>query len=634
MNIDAELERLASRGNVEQVIEMFDLAQLAEFNPELGPKSLPSQLVARALSLIGRPGSEVEQDTVEPVLAAFYGALVVWKDEKSSALMVAFTSRDPELAEQIPNALIATYHRNREAQEHARMVAASMTLEDRVASQRKRVEVAREAVRQFQLEHRVAAADGVKSPAIIELEVVTERYAEVQRDLAELRAIIVAAESVTDRSAAPEQIETEALSELRTDLQEQVIDLARMQKTYGDSHAGVLALRERIAETQAVIDRSVASQVEMLRAQVRFLAREQADLAVKRDEAMNALFGVGTSAIELLSLVRTADVEADVLARLELQAADLAARTAIPALDLEVILPASRPLWPLGYGRKTYLIIATLAGLCIALTVAGLRELLDRTVRSHNQLEAARSVAPVGMLPAVPRRRAYDLTDLIQRRPDNHLAGALRGAVLGMEIANGGTLPNSLTVCPVHASDGEHFVARALALELVTAGRHVLLVEPRIAGPGWFRAPDPRPGLAEFLRGDADFDALVRREQATGLHILSRGRGRLPPLHDRTPVERILAQAHSRDLTVVFDAPPVLASASTLQIACATERTLLVLRWGRTKREHADLAVRRLRSSGVEMPFTLIDRVNGRRQALYGFRDAAAFADAGPANVW
>jgi hypothetical protein len=60
-------------------------------------------------------------------------------------------------------------------------------------------------------------------------------------------------------------------------------------------------------------------------------------------------------------------------------------------------------------------------------------------------------------------------------------------------------------------------------------------------------------------------------------------------------------------------------------LAALTERTLLTVRWGGTRRRAVELASHRLQSGTNANLMVVINMVKPRKHALYGFKDAELF---------
>jgi Mrp family chromosome partitioning ATPase len=307
-----------------------------------------------------------------------------------------------------------------------------------------------------------------------------------------------------------------------------------------------------------------------------------------------------------------------------------------PVFDLEMLSPATQPIWPEGRSRSVYLLLAIFASGVIAVTLAGVLELTDRTVRSPQQLAGEPGLVPVGMLP-VPATPGGIVT--LGERKGKHgprLEEAFRDVLLAMENENGGLLPDSLMVTTARTDEGAGFVANGLALALVERGRNVLIVDAVTPRSRFWQhnTPGAKPGLAEYLRQEAPLMNLVTDTGFKGLHVLPRGKGTLSHLRDAERIEHILDYAAAFGHLVIFVCPPVVNNASALRIAAVVTRVMLVIGWGATPRDAVLLTSQKLRNGRVDRVLTVLNGVQPRLHALYSYRDAAAFADQTTVSGW
>ena len=145
--------------------------------------------------------------------------------------------------------------------------------------------------------------------------------------------------------------------------------------------------------------------------------------------------------------------------------------------DVEVLSPATTPVGPVGRGRIFYLLAVSIAAGMIGLTVAVVREILDRSVRSFQQLQNIPGLSEAAMVPVVSGRVAGSLVGLVDRGHEGRFGEALRALVLALKQTNGGSFPSSVLVASPLPGEGKSLIAAALAVEVATSGQRVLLVD-------------------------------------------------------------------------------------------------------------------------------------------------------------
>lgn len=625
LNLTTEVERLMSRDTASRVIETLDLASLPEFNPALREESAVSRLkgIFRG-ALFGAPDlPSAPADSLDAVIPEFLASLDVAREPSSDVVRIGFQSLDPNIAAEVPNTLLQVYLDQRRANLADEVSQANAWIDERIAEQRARMAAATKAVEDYGRESGLNGKDPSDGLAERLSTLTTERngIARTRASFAATAASIEAASTVADKMMLAD---SPTLAALGRDLQNQQYDLERLLRTYGNAHPEVVAARSRIDDTAARLSGEVDRHVQSLRSRVAELDREDANLAADLAEARAALARRQDAEAERDRLQRQADAEQEALELLEAQRRTLTAEGKLPVADVEMLSPATVPLYAVGRGKSFYLAATLVLAGMLGVTAACLVEMLDRSVRSHEQIRAIEGIAPAGMVPRLPRRLSR--LPALATRPDGMFARSVREVALSLERGDGRP-PASVLVTSALPAEGKTTIAAALALEIAASGHPVLLVDGDVHHGRLHDlfGCDDRPGLTDLVAGRHALAEIVRTDEATGMTFLPRGEPNGVPL-DRETVARLLACGKEAGCTVVLDSAPVLGSTDAAALAGSVERTLVVSRWGRTSRNALEAAIERLRAPRKERVAVAINMVEPRRHALYGFKDAALFS--------
>ncbi len=606
-SLETELERITARQNIQAVIDRLDLAQVPELN--LARPGTPSRLATVLRSWIGTPppaATAAPQDPTQRRLDAFSARLAVRRESAPGLVTLFFAATDPQRAADIANLTVQTYVEQRNAQQRDLTRASMDWLAPRIARQQQVYDTELARARDFQRRNNLSATPGgsVTSQTVIAL---TSRRDQLDQQQAQLNATLAMIPDTGRTPLVPLPGEPESLTALRDELQDQQHALAERQAKYGTQYGGIDLTEERIAGTRDQILR--AAEVYGISVQAA-LEANRADLAAVQaqlDQAQGGLSRRNVAELELGDMLRGVAAEAEALARLQDQQRDLREGTDMPAVSVEVLSPATPPLAPEGRGRKVYLAMAVVLAGMAALLAVGLSELLDRSIRSTEQLRLSPDTVPVGLLPRLRRREARAMTRLVRTDPGHPFSNALRAMLVMIQSQSRGAVPLSMLVCPGGREGDATMTSAALALGLNGLGRRVLVVDCHPATA----APDAGQEWA-MPRDDGTMLRLVRLED--------RPDPAAAPLAER--IRALLDHGSYSDSVVIFDAPSPLASGVTLQLAVMTARTVLVCSWGRTPRQLARLSADRLIAASDARILMALADVNLRRHARSGSRDA------------
>ena len=254
---------------------------------------------------------------------------------------------------------------------------------------------------------------------------------------------------------------------------------------------------------------------------------------------------------------------------------------------MEDALPPQRPSSP-DHVRNA--LIGASIGLLAALAAAFLRRLLDVNVRTTTD---ATEAGGAGLLGAIPQDKTMiAASDAQLGDPSPRVAEAVRQLRTNLRFAAVDDPPRVVMVASSNPGEGKSTVIGSLAQAIAASGQPVILIDADLRRPRQASqfGVDGRVGLSEVLSGDVFLaDALVTLED--GLVLLPAGR--TPP----NPSEQLgssrmkeLLEALSETHMILVDAPPVLPVTDSTLLANAVDGTILVVRHGKTRKDHVEVA--------------------------------------------
>jgi capsular exopolysaccharide synthesis family protein len=262
------------------------------------------------------------------------------------------------------------------------------------------------------------------------------------------------------------------------------------------------------------------------------------------------------------------------------------------------------------------LVTAALLGLVLGVGLAVARDVLDRTVRSLDNVQEVTSkpvLASVGFDPGMKKHPL--LTDLGAFAARTEAFRLLRTNLQFLDLDS---RPRSLVITSAVPGEGKTATATNLAVALAQAGRRVLLVDgdlrrPRVAG---LLDLDGAVGLTTVLVGSASLEDAIQVHEASGLHFLASGAK--PPNPTEILQSRVthdlMARLRAEYDMVIVDVPPLLPVADAAVLATAVDGVLIVARHGKTTRDQLREAAGRIDSVGGRL-FGIVINMIPRRAA-------------------
>jgi capsular exopolysaccharide synthesis family protein len=172
--------------------------------------------------------------------------------------------------------------------------------------------------------------------------------------------------------------------------------------------------------------------------------------------------------------------------------------------------------------------------------------------------------------------------------------------------------------------EGKSTFALSLAQTMAMCGDKVILIDGDQHRSS-LRSLAPEPGsigVLEILRDKSRLPQALRRD-AAGLHMLLQSDGEFEgtDLIGGSRMQTLLSVLRSAYRFVIIDAPPVLAVTDACSLAAAADRTILVVKWGETRRGALRAATHRLQRANIEFAEGVLVQVDLAARAQLGESD-------------
>jgi capsular exopolysaccharide synthesis family protein len=263
--------------------------------------------------------------------------------------------------------------------------------------------------------------------------------------------------------------------------------------------------------------------------------------------------------------------------------------------------PASFNPNPVSPRTALNVIVALLMGLLVGGSVALARDLLDQSVKTAEDVEAASGVPLMAGINDDPLvQKSPLITDLATFSPRAESFRLLRTNLQFLDLDNP---PRSIVITSAISGEGKTTAATNLAAALAQAGRRVLLVDgdlrrPRVAQ---VLGLEGSIGLTTVLVGRTKLEDSVQKHAGSGVYVLTSGP--TPPnpseiLQAKATHELLNTLRESYDM-VIIDAPPLLPVADAAILATAADGAIIITRHGKTNKEQLRGAAQRLHKVGA-----------------------------------
>ena len=133
-------------------------------------------------------------------------------------------------------------------------------------------------------------------------------------------------------------------------------------------------------------------------------------------------------------------------------------------------------------------------------------------------------------------------------------------------------------------------------------------------------AVNPKPGLSNYLSGQASIENLIKQPGVDGMDFI--GRGEVPPnpsellMHPR--FKQLMDWASENYDIVIVDTPPILAVTDPAIVGAHAGTTLLVGRFGQNAVKEIEVTKQRFEQNGIEVKGFILNAVVRKASSYYG----------------
>lgn len=575
--------------------------------------------------------AEIEAQIFENELLRFRGALTIEPVIKSQIVKVSFDSTDKELAAQVANAVVEAYIENDLEARSQMTQKASMWLMKRLGGLRKNLEASEQALQRYREKENIIDNKGVV------LSGTGKQFEEVSSYLAAARMRLAEAQSAYNQvkdhkgqslktlESIPAVLKDPTVHQMKQANSDAMRVLTEYKSRYAPAHPKMIAAEAEQKSAHEALTRAVDAAVngiireyEMARSTAGAMYGAQAQTKAEIQDITRKEFQLSVlqrevdSNKQLYDLFASHAKETEVSANLQ----STAGRLVDPAVAMNV---------PLKPKKKLVVAIAAILGLLVGVALVFVRDYLDNTLHTVEDVERRLGVNVFGMLQILDLKKGKNVNSARAFLEDSNSAFSesvrtLRTAVLLSAIDEPHRVVAVTSSVP---GEGKTTVAINLAFALGQM-KKVLIVDADLRRPNVGSAIgeglDQGPGLVDFLAGEATIKECIRNTSSPNVFVLPAGK------HFNSPLELISSQKFSETITklkgqfdvVVIDCPPLKPVSDSLIISRYANAVLYVVKSDATPYQLVSTALKRLHDIDAPLLGVVLNLVDFKKVDRYG----------------
>jgi polysaccharide biosynthesis transport protein len=567
--------------------------------PEFASPNGPSEAIAS--------GSLANQKR-PPELGEFLGSLSVRRVPNSRLMDVSFESTDPQLAARIVNAHITSYIEQNFRSKYEATAQASTWLTGQLDDLRVKVQKAEDALITYERQNQIWTLDDKQN-------ITTQRLADVNRELTDAQSERMKKESLFqfaksgNLDAVPQVQSNVTLMELlrkRADFLSQYNDALSQ---YGPNFPKVLRLQAQLKEIDDSVEKEKQKIVDILESDFREARDRETMLTGLLDQQKVAANQMAEKLVEYNILKREAEALKTLYDGLMTKLKETAISASLRSSNIRVVDPAMIPSTPSRPAKTRNVALAFLVGLVGGIGLALMREYLDNTVKTPDDVETLARLPSLAVVPQFAgsngsgkrhgllqgfSSNGHDkrIELVAQHLPKSQMSEAFRALRTSILLSQADHPPQVILVTSALPREGKTTAAANLAVTLAQLGDKTVLVDADLRKPGVGRllnlAGGKYAGLSSYLAGVSSLD-LVSVPHPAIPNLVAIPTGPLPPnpadlLSSHKLVDAI-AELRTKFKFIVIDSPPIMAATDAVILSVQADGVLLVVRSGETPKE-------------------------------------------------
>ena len=596
-NMETQAKILQSETLALQTIGSSGLASQPEFGGQPGKTAKP----------ITAAGNAANQQR-PPALGAFLGRLKVKRVPNSRLMDVTFESTDPNLAARVVNAHVQNYIDQNLRSRYEATIAASNFLTTQLNELKSKVEKAEDARIAYERQHQIWTIDEKQN-------ITTQKLGELNKQLTEAQGERMHKEAIYQlvRAGNVDAIPTVRDNSIIQEVEKKRADLSNLYtealNQYGPNFPKVVRLQAQLKEMDQSVVREKASIVNRVEAEYRTARQRELLLSQALDRQKAETNDMAEKLVQYNILKREAEANKQLYEGLLQKLKEAGISAGLRSSNIRVVDPAMVPSAPSRPQKARNLMLAFLVGLVGGVGLALLREYMDNTVKTPDDVETLARLPSLAVVPAfstlngrsrVPKLLKSPSGDGVETRvelvshnmPQSQISEAFRALRTALLLSQAEHPPQVILVTSALPREGKTTVAVNLAVTLAQLGDRTLLVDADLRKPGIGRAlsmtDGKYAGLSSYLAGVSSLE-LVTVPHPVITNLAAIPTGPIPPnpadLLSSRRLSEALAALRREYKFIVIDSPPVMAATDPVILSVLADGVLLIVRSSETPKE-------------------------------------------------
>lgn len=612
--LNTEVEVILSRGILERVVDELALIEDPDFNSSLKEVSQIQKWILGLKTLLNSKTpldfspQDIETKIRNNTIDELKSAISVFNARDTYIFNIRATTSDPEKSKKIANTLSEKYIEDQVRVKQDATERAVQWLSEKVIDLEDELRNREKSLKEFRSEANMASIEALEF-ASARISDTRGRIRSLQSEIEELvenlQNLDTARRLLNSTNFTPS-----SLKDVRRVILEVSPDFPRPIIADNEAQA------DRLLSSIIQFEESQRSSLEQKRSQIESLSQSLTS-QLERSDQLSADFN------QLQQLEREANVSENLYETFlsRLKEADI--QRGLQQADSRMLSPAISGVY-VSPNKKFILLLSGLFGLVLGSAISLIRDNLNNSITSSDEVENDFGLSVVGEIPLVSAKTRKDFLDILKRDNTSNIAESVRNLRTSIMLSQKGEPPQVIMSTSSVPGEGKTTNSLALASNLSMMGKKVILIEAdtrRRTLQQYFPSFKGGRGLISAIYNPETLHSSIHRFENYPADIIfgDSSEDNAADIFSSQEFIDLLEQVKDIYDFVIIDTPPVLAVPDARIIARACDYILYTVRWNYTTKGQFSEGIRQIQSINLSIGGVALSQISKKGNSYYGY---------------
>lgn len=633
--LETQFQLLKSRTLSERVVKELDLTNHPEFDPRQQKKSRSgfrgwidalkhNKLMSGFFSDTQTTDTQKvetstnnEEEIFKSVVKNFMSRISLEPLGASAMGLVQVDMADPRMAAKAANRLVQAFIESQLEASMEMSADASAWMNSRLDELRVKLKAAEEELQAFREQENLVDIGGVATISAAELAATSNRMVDARSNRAEAESLYRQVQSM--KSGGWRQLATVSsvlgdplIQQFKVQEAQAKSKVNELSKRYGNRHPVMIAAQTELTAAEASLRGQVEQVVAAIERNYRLALANESSLLGSVNENRAQIQDIARKEFQLREYQREVDSNRALYDIFLTRIKETAATSDFEMVNARVIDKATVPTAPIKPQKTIIVIAATFLALLLGVGLSLLKDILNNTFKSVDDVENKLNLPVLGILPLIHKKQSKSIARLFENDDEKEFSESVRTIRTSLVLSELDKPHKVILVTSSVPNEGKSTVATNLAIALGQIEK-VLFIDADMRRPSVaknFDLPVGSSGLANVIAGTSEFVNSI--QHISGVDILNAGAVPPDPLELLSSprfvelIERLKGQ-YDR---IVIDSPPTQVVSDALMIGNLANALVYVIKSDDTAISHAVKGVGQLLQNNIPITGVVINQVD------------------------